>query len=109
MKIAHPAVIRMMNHGRGQYHWIWTLQGRKCFYCTARIVDRPWTSDRPNGYTRDHVWPKSRYPAQPDNIVLSCHGCNMAKGDREPRPEEIARAMVLYEDLRAFIAEGPRP
>lgn len=37
------------------------------------------------GVEIDHFWPKSRYPERTfvwDNLVLSCSGCNRAKGTR---------------------------
>lgn len=50
--------------------------GRRCFYCRTEF-------DKLKGVTIDHYVPKSVWPCNlPANLVLSCPGCNHAKGDR---------------------------
>ena len=54
--------------------------GEQCRYC-ARVVS--WSDRRgPGGATYDHVDPRGGDGF--DNIVISCRGCNSAKGRRTP-------------------------
>jgi uncharacterized protein (TIGR02646 family) len=53
-----------------------TGKRQRCMYC-----------EDSRGTDIDHFWPKSSYPKRVfewPNMVLSCSGCNRAKGDRFP-------------------------
>ncbi len=69
---------------------LWLRDGGRCFYCGKRLT---WKTK-----TADHVIPKSKGgPGRTWNLVLSCHPCNQAKGDRDPDPVHLD--MVLRRKL----------
>lgn len=60
---------------------------KECFYCEKLFLR--------NQLTRDHVIPKAAGGQIPDNVVLSCAPCNVAKGDRLPSEAEISKFIKL--------------
>jgi 5-methylcytosine-specific restriction endonuclease McrA len=62
---------------------IFARDGGKCQYCGARVNRNP---EDPNGFTYDHVTPRSRGGRTCwENVVVSCPPCNSRKGNRTPR------------------------
>ena len=62
-----------------------------CQYCNRKVISK-------FDLTLDHVLPKSRGgPKTWDNIVSSCHKCNLSKGARTP---EEAKMKLLKEPRR---------
>lgn len=52
----------------------------QCQYCGVKVPKRG-----PDGFTRDHVIPRSRGGKTTwENIVVACHKCNQKKGNRTP-------------------------
>ncbi len=73
--------------------------GRQCSYCGGRET----------AFELDHVVPKSRGGSdRASNLVLSCHECNAAKGDKTAAewgyPEVEARAKAPLRDAAAVNA-----
>lgn len=59
----------------------------RCFYCKDFLEEHK--------ATMDHQIPKSKGGRNHrSNLVLSCSGCNNAKGDRMPTSDELERASV---------------
>lgn len=72
---------------------IWHAQGGKCHLCGNKLPNK-FHSPK---LTFDHVWPVSKTGAHNSfegNILLAHEACNLAKGDRAPKPSEL---MVLAE------------
>lgn len=66
-------------------------QNGKCAYC-----DEEFTDNLPP--TRDHVIPTSKGGARNmTNYLLTCTDCNNAKGDTDPTPEQLAKAILILE------------
>lgn len=87
---------------------LYSFQKCRCFYCNKFLQYasyRPEQSDRANGYTIDHLFPKSFGFGLAGNAVLACRKCNEMKGNRPPLPVEIVRAWELYQKLNMeFVA-----
>jgi hypothetical protein len=87
---------------------IWLRGGCKCAYCDCDLLE-----SRAVAYflsARDHVLPKSKYPAlksHPNNLVPTCKACNTIKAywDANDAAEEIpivsTNVHVLTDDQRA--------
>lgn len=71
-------------------------QRKKCFYCGKVMNSNLVVGNNSNGYTRDHLFPKSFGNPLVGNKVLSCTRCNTDKGNRCPTKEEVKRFMKLY-------------
>jgi hypothetical protein len=70
---------------------LWEIQGRRCFYCDARIAE-------PLGGHVDHFVPWSRYPDDAlDNFVVADNKCNGFKGSA------LAAAGHLVRWTRRFV------
>ncbi len=72
---------------------------RRCAYCASRHVP----------FELDHIQPRSRGGSSAvSNLVLACHACNAAKGDRTAaefgHPEIAAQARVPLQDAAAVNA-----
>jgi hypothetical protein len=64
---------------------LWEMQGRRCFYCDARIDD-------PGRADVDHFIPWSRYPDDGlDNFVVADRRCNGSKGNSLAAAEHLRR------------------
>ena len=59
----------------------------------------PTKPERFDGYTIDHLFPRSLGFTLSGNAVLACRKCNERKGDRPPTPEEIVKAWSLYNQV----------
>jgi len=78
---------------------IYSAQNCKCFYCgkfMQYMSFRPDMPSRSNGFTIDHLFPRSLGFGLYGNAVLACRRCNEKKGDRPPTPVEIVRAWEIY-------------
>ena len=79
---------------------IYSTQNCKCFYCNKFLQFKkyhPRIEDKQDGYTIDHLFPRSLGFTLYGNAVIACRRCNEKKGDRPPTPEEIARAWNIYQ------------
>ena len=64
---------------------LWELQGRRCFYCDARITE-------PARGQVDHFVPWSRYPDDTlDNLVVADKSCNGFKSSSLPAANHLTR------------------
>lgn len=77
---------------------LFLAQGGKCFFCGRYMKAFPWDVTNPNGYTRDHFYPKSRKVLIPqrENAVLSCQECNTKKGDKQPTLAQERKFIYLH-------------
>jgi hypothetical protein len=81
----------------------WAQTGR-CFHCNEPMDAGQHRRANPSGWTREHVFPKSRGGRSlENNFVLAHVDCNNRRGSRHPNDAEIVRAMRLY---RAFNQEA---
>jgi hypothetical protein len=65
--------------------WLWEIQGRRCFYCDARITD-------PVRGQVDHFVPWSRYPDDTlDNFVVADNSCNGFKSSSLASADHLTR------------------
>lgn len=77
-------------------------QSGGCFHCAGWMDPLPRRSmpngavENPNGYTREHLVPRSKGGVTVGNIVLAHFSCNTCKGDRMPTEQELARLRKLY-------------
>lgn len=79
---------------------LYIAQQGKCFYCgkfLSKFAD--CTVEDHRGWTKDHVYPKSKplphHMNGQNNKVLACMPCNSKKGSRRPRKPEIARLKFI--------------
>jgi len=64
---------------------LWEIQGRRCFYCDARITD-------PARGQVDHFVPWSRYPDDTlDNFVVADNSCNGLKSSSMAAADHLTR------------------
>lgn len=64
---------------------LWEIQGRRCFYCDARLSD-------PTAGAVDHFLPWARYPDDAlDNFVVADQRCNAAKSASLAASEHVVR------------------
>lgn len=80
---------------------LFKMQHGKCFYCDKKMDNRSHNETTPNGYTKDHVFPRAQteteVPYRPgQNIVLSCYQCNSDKADSLPTLDQIRKHNILY-------------
>ena len=81
-----------------------SVQGRRCFYCSATL-DGPTTKrPRANQWTRDHVVPQRAGGLSYRNLVIACHRCNSTKGHSAPAVSDRARAAEIYDRALAIYA-----
>lgn len=81
------------SHDRGDVEECFRVQGGRCFYCLASLVD---------DYHVDHMMPLSRGGSNgPENIVVSCQQCNLRK--RTKTAEEF-----ILRDLKCPVAPSTR-
>ena len=87
---------------------LYSFQNCKCFYCNKFMRFMSYNHNKPStieGYTIDHLFPRSLGFGLAGNAVLACRKCNEKKGDRPPTPMEIVRAWELYQKINVkFIA-----
>jgi len=76
-------------------HQLWLAQGGLCFHC-----GEPMLKHVPGNYfkrwTREHLWPRSKFPTEYGSIVLAHKACNNARRDQLPTNAELDRAAALY-------------
>jgi len=65
-----------------------------CCYCGRHMVRTGQEVHRPDRFTREHVFPKSRGGLSGDLIVPCCHDCNCRKNNRMPTQQEIFKAVL---------------
>lgn len=78
---------------------LYQAQNGECFHCGGKLSVWPEdTNKQPrNGWTRDHLWPKSKIKAQlTKSIVLSCGPCNRSKGNSLPTKLDIRKLVSIY-------------
>jgi 5-methylcytosine-specific restriction endonuclease McrA len=78
---------------------LWRAQnGGKCFHCAEQMDFSPHRSRKSlNGWTREHLVPRSCGGKNVFNIVLAHQWCNSARGSMLPTAEELERAYALWE------------
>jgi hypothetical protein len=81
-----------------------------CPSCDQAFTDSPAGNEE--GYTLDHFFPKSLYPAiclHPLNLIPMCSGCNHKKGQLDPlNPSVMPIIKVLYEESFHPVARSVR-
>lgn len=98
----YPIIKVRENTGRFKYSSVpilYSNQKCKCFYCGKYMKFYSYIPTKPerfDGYTIDHLFPRSLGFTLSGNAVLACRKCNERKGDRPPTPEEIVKAWSLY-------------
>lgn len=87
---------------------LYAYQHARCFYCSKYLKFHPYHPENPDrfdGYTIDHLIPRSLGFSKVGNSVLACRGCNEKKGNRMPTMIELVRAWEIYNKMgRPFIA-----
>lgn len=80
-------------------------QGNLCFHCAAPMEERKGRHLSRLGWTREHIFPRHKYPGMIHNIVLAHYSCNTRRGGRMPTQVEIDRTIALYKmmSMTAFI------
>jgi 5-methylcytosine-specific restriction endonuclease McrA len=82
---------------RGFYHVMFALQGNKCAYCRRVLQNRSANRNDADGWTRDHVRPRSLGNEDlENNVVLACFPCNHKKSTNPPAPCYIEIAAELW-------------
>lgn len=85
--------------------FLWMAQEGKCFFCNGPMQPTNGcakTGNLPHAATRDHLFPRSRYPHK-HHVTVWCHQkCNLEKGDREPTLAEFCRYKLLDDRARAI-------
>lgn len=86
---------------------LYVAQKGRCFHCAAMM--EPYPSRTPgtgalaaNGWTREHVIPLSAGGINVGNVVLAHRPCNTARGNSEPTPEMIAKAIAIQVEARTL-------
>jgi 5-methylcytosine-specific restriction endonuclease McrA len=95
---------------------VFARDGGKCQYCGVRLVRSP---DDPNGFTYDHVIPRSKGGKTCwENVVTCCIPCNQKKGNRTPqqagmrllstpvKPKKLSESLRLRVEWRNGMPEG---
>lgn len=68
---------------------LWDRDGGLCWRC-RRPIDPTVSALLPGGLTIGHVVPRSRGGSDGlDNLAPEHRRCNLAAGDREPRPQPV--------------------
>ena len=91
-------MLRIFTRRTGLPARLYHAQKGLCFLCGLELLPHDWS--------RDHIFPRVRYPRMRHNIVLMHKTCNnVTKNDREPTPEEVERVRAIYASigLTAFI------
>lgn len=87
---------------------LYSYQKCRCFYCNKYMPYKaynPEIADRKDGYTIDHLFPRSLGFTKSGNSVLACRSCNEKKANRNPTLTEIVKAWELYQKMnRPFVA-----
>lgn len=87
---------------RSTISFIYSLQKCRCFYCNKflqYIKYHPQICERKDGYTIDHLFPRTLGFTLYGNAVIACRKCNEEKSDRLPTPEEVVRTWTIYNQL----------
>jgi len=83
------------------YVMLHEIQSGRCSHCFKYMKPTPFQKyTSPNGYTKDHIWPKVNGGKV---IVLACYTCNQNKGSRMPSKLDLARASVQWAIFRRAI------
>lgn len=78
---------------------LYAAQKGCCLSCRAKIDPQRHSKENPSGYTRDHIFPRSRGNTLLGNKVLVCQPCNVQKGNAAPTAQYLHRALTLYMQL----------
>ena len=80
---------------------LWEAQGGKCFFCADPMPrTREVGTNDPDDPSRDHLFPKAKYPLMA-HVWVWCHRkCNQAKGHRDPELAEYCRYKNLVKDVQ---------
>ena len=80
---------------------IFAAQDGRCFHCGEAMLPSP--ARKPyrgapfnNGYTKEHLVPRSLGGGGGKNIVLAHMKCNSKRGATMPTPEMLARAKEIH-------------
>ena len=78
---------------------LYEAQKGKCFLCGNEMS--PWSAKKvngaiDNGYTRDHVIPKSKGGKIRKNIVLVHQKCNSRRGNKDPSEDMLRYVKELW-------------
>lgn len=106
-RIKSPLLAELSFNGCSRAHvplsLLYAHQQARCFYCKGYIKYAAHTA-AVNGYSIDHLFPRSLGFGKGGNVVLACRPCNERKANRLPTFKEIARASVLYATMgRIFV------
>lgn len=87
---------------------LYSYQKCRCFFCNKFMPFKafnPEKPDRKDGYTVDHLFPRSLGFTKSGNSVLACRKCNEKKANRNPSLTEIVKAWEIYQKMgRPFVA-----
>lgn len=76
---------------------IYNAQGGKCFHCNGLMDnDRYHRKQCLNGYTCEHLIPRSKGGKGGPNIVLAHHDCNNVRRDEMPTQDMLNRAALIH-------------
>lgn len=81
---------------------LYDAQGGMCFHCLRHMEPWPWTKRHLNGFTRDHIIPKSAGTSTLRNIVLAHQWCNEKRGNRPLSLFDRRRARLI---IAAIVAK----
>lgn len=74
---------------------IYDAQAGLCFHCLRLMDPWTWSKRHPNGFTRDHVAPKSKGRDGSRNTVLAHQWCNVRRGNAFLSEVDAMRARLV--------------
>ena len=86
---------------------LFVAQGGMCFHCGTTMKKRAALNSkrsgrRNDGYTREHLVPKSKGGGNGENVVLAHKSCNLKKGEQMPTANEVSRAKRIHEQAKSL-------
>jgi 5-methylcytosine-specific restriction endonuclease McrA len=80
------------------YGVVWLIQEGECCHCGKQLGPYPW-QDEPelrDGWTREHVLPRSRGGRLPGNVLLAHASCNRRRGNKKPTETLVEVARLVW-------------
>ena len=74
---------------------LYDAQRGACFHCLSLMDPWPWSKRHANGFTREHVSPKSGGYGAANNTVLAHQRCNQTRGTKHLSKVDMTRARLL--------------
>jgi 5-methylcytosine-specific restriction endonuclease McrA len=88
---------------------LWLAQSGLCFHCHEPMAIGParkTSGGYDNGWTREHLVPKSKGGKHGHNVVLAHVKCNSARGNADPTPEMLRRGRAIHKNARRLARRG---